>query len=385
MKNKYVSTSSLAQSIGINNAELFNLLESFHLIVRINKRWELTKAGQDVGGIYKSYSTSPFIVWPLTILEHPKFAHFQMQNEIPESRLHNGVTQADGAISPVASPVYPLNMPNDVDKYVSTTVLAQSIGIDRAELFNLLESLQFIVRTNKRWRLTQAGKEVGGIYKQHRGRGVFIVWSLAILEHPKFAHFQIQNEIPESKLHDNLNSSVTISSGEFNSSVTIPAYPTVDIDFTDVKNVIDQKLVDFVASSSIVTMDEVTEFFTQIVCDIGYNLGYQIEKEPLYHITDLIDEEEIEYRGDVVWKKNSIRIVMWEIDSTNKTNSAIKLMTSPAKYNVWLLWAKKVSRLRINCVLHRQDCQIIRPAPNVISDLWSKINQNKTLMLDLQK
>ena len=132
-------------------------------------------------------------------------------------------------------------------------------------------------------------------------------------------------------------------------------------------------------------MDEVTELFTQIVCDIGYNLGYQIEKEPLYHITDLVDEDGIEYRGDVVWKKNSIRTVMWEIDSTNKTNSAIKLMSGPAKYNVWLLWAKKVSRLRVNCVLHRQDCQIIRPDPNVISDLWSKINQNKTLMLDLQK
>ena len=266
------------------------------------------------------------------------------------------------------------------NKYVSTSVLAKSIGIDRDELFNLLESLNFIVRINKRWELTKVGQDVGGIYKSYRKGGVFIVWSLAILEPPKFAHFEIQNEIPESRLHMRV-----MRADEYNASVTIPAYPTVDIDFADVKNVIDQKLVDFIASSSIVTMDEVTEFFTQIVCDIGYNLGYQIEKEPLYHITDLVDEDGVGYRGDVVWKKNSIRIVMWEIDSTNKPNSAIKLMSGPAKYNVWLLWAKKMSRLRINCVLHRQDCQIIRPAPNIISDLWSKIkrgiyNNSQTLL-----
>ena len=264
-------------------------------------------------------------------------------------------------------------------KYVSTTVLAKSMGIDRDELFNLFESFQLIVRTNKQWKLTKAGQDIGGIYKR-RGKVPFIAWPLTILEHPKLAHFEIQNEIPESRLHNGV-----MRADEYNTSVTIPAYPTVDIDFADVKNVIDQKLVDFIAGSSIVTMDEVTEFFTQIVCDIGYDLGYQIEKEPLYHITDLVDEDGIGYRGDVVWKKNSIRIVMWEIDSTNKTASAIKLMSGPAKYNVWLLWAKKVSRLRINCVLHRQDCQIIRPAPNIISDLWSKINRNKTLMLDLQK
>ena len=272
------------------------------------------------------------------------------------------------------------------NKYVSTSVLAKSIGIDRDELFNLLESFQLIVRINKKWKLTKAGQDIGGIYKSY-GKGGFIVWPLTILELPKFAHFEIQNEISESHLHSGI-----MRADEYNASVTIPAYPTVDIDFADVKNVIDQKLVDFIASSSIVTMDEVTEFFTQIVCDIGYNLGYQIEKEPLYHITDLVDEDGVGYRGDVVWKKNSIRTVMWEIDSTNKPNSAIKLMSGQAKYNVWLLWAKKMSRLRINCVLHRQDCQIIRPAPNIISDLWSKINRNKTkinlnktLMLDLQK
>ena len=65
MKNKYVSTSVLAKSIGIHRDELFNLLESFQLIVRINEKWKLTKAGQDIGGIYKSYGKGVFIVWPL--------------------------------------------------------------------------------------------------------------------------------------------------------------------------------------------------------------------------------------------------------------------------------------------------------------------------------
>lgn len=272
-----------------------------------------------------------------------------------------------------------LNVPNYGNEYVSTSVLARSIGIDRDELFKLLESLQLIVRIGKAWKLTQAGKEVGGIYKQHRGRGVFIVWSLTILEHHKFAHFQIQNEIPESKLHDNLNSSVTISSDEFNSSVTIPAYPTVDIDFADVKDSINQKMIDFIAGLSILTRNEVTKFLTQTICDMGDNLGYEIEKEPRYHITDLVDSDWVGAIGDVVWKKDAVRIVMWEIDSTNKARSVMKLMSSPAKHNVWLPWARKVSRYHINFLLHRQDCQIIRPDYSIISDLWSKITPNKTL------
>ena len=177
------------------------------------------------------------------------------------------------------------------NKYVSTSVLAKSVGIDRDELFNLLESFQLIVRINKKWKLTKAGQDVGGIYKGSRGKGTFIVWPLTILEHPQFAHFETQNEISESRLHSGV-----MRADEYNASVTIPVYPTVDIDFADIKNVIGQKLVNFIASSSILTMEEVTEFFTQIVCDIGYNLGYQIEKEPLYHITDLVDEDGIEYR-----------------------------------------------------------------------------------------
>ena len=189
---------------------------------------------------------------------------------------------------------------------------------------------------------------------------------------------QIQNEIPKSKLHDKYNTSTiipdrfntsTISSDEFNSCVAIPAYPTVDIDFADIKDSINQKMIDFIAESSILTRSEVTNFLTQTVCDIGYNLGYEIEKEPRYHITDLVDKDRLDGAiGDVVWKKDSVRIVMWEIDSTNKARSVMKLMSSPAKYSVWLSWAKKVSRFHINCLLHRQDCQIIRPDHNMISD-----------------
>ena len=254
-----------------------------------------------------------------------------------------------------------LNISNYAGKYVSTSVLAKSIGIHRDELFNLLESLQLIVRVNERWKLTKAGQDAGGIYKNY-GRGIFIVWPLTILELPNLARFEIRNEISESHLHIDRS----------DSSVTTPAYPKVDIDFTDIKNVIDQKLVNFIARSPILTKDEVTNFLTQTVCDIGDNLGYQIEKEPSYHITGLADRN-WRYRGDVAWEKDSIQIVMWEIDSANKTNSVIKLMSAPAKYNVWLLWAKKADRLCVNCLGHRQDCQVIRPNHSIILDLWSKI------------
>ena len=212
----------------------------------------------------------------------------------------------------------------------------------------------------------------GGIYRRRRGSPKFIVWPLAILEHEKFAHFEIQDEIPESHLHSGI-----IRTAEYDASVTIPAYPTIDIDFADIKKVIEQKLVNFIASSSILRAPEVTDFLTQTVCDIGDNLGYQIEKEPLYHITDLVDRDWIGAIGDVVWKKNSTRIVMWEIDSTNKPRSVVKLMSGPAKYNVWLPWGTKVGRVHINCLLHRQDCRIIRPDPNILSDLWSSIKFGK--------
>ena len=261
------------------------------------------------------------------------------------------------------------NISNYAGKYVSTSVLAKSIGVDRDELFNLLESFQLIVRTNKQWKLTKAGQDVGGIYKSY-GKGTFIVWPLTILEHPKFAYFEAQNEISESHLH-----SGSMRADEYNASVTIPAYPTVDIDFADIKSSINQKIISFIAKSSTFTKSEVTKFLTQTVCNIGDNLGYEIEKEPPYHITDLADKDWIGAIGDVAWKKHSVRIVMWEIDSTNKARSIIKLMSAPAKYNVWLPWARRISRLHINCLLHRRDCRIIRPDHNIISDLWSKISQ----------
>jgi hypothetical protein len=61
-------------------------------------------------------------------------------------------------------------------EYLSTTKLAEELDYDTSELFNILQSLGWIERSNNKWILTDAGKSQGGQIRSNSNYGEYIVW-----------------------------------------------------------------------------------------------------------------------------------------------------------------------------------------------------------------
>ncbi len=69
-------------------------------------------------------------------------------------------------------------------KFLSTTALSKEVGISSKELFVKFENLNWIVRINEEWVLTQAGKDKGAQTK--RGQyGEYIAWPDTIINEVK--------------------------------------------------------------------------------------------------------------------------------------------------------------------------------------------------------
>ncbi|MBP9779297.1 glycerol kinase [Candidatus Gracilibacteria bacterium] len=73
---------------------------------------------------------------------------------------------------------------------ISTTSLAKSKNMQPAELFELLQSLGYIVRENSIWRITEQGKTVGGEIQRSEKYGQYIIWptTLDISKQSKVYH-----------------------------------------------------------------------------------------------------------------------------------------------------------------------------------------------------
>ena len=61
-------------------------------------------------------------------------------------------------------------------KQISTTALANVNNILAKELFAKLSKLGYINKNNKKWELTELGKEKGGCYQESKQYGKYIVW-----------------------------------------------------------------------------------------------------------------------------------------------------------------------------------------------------------------
>lgn len=64
---------------------------------------------------------------------------------------------------------------NTTGKYLSATALSKEIGISSKDLMSKLEKLNFIVRENDEWNLTNTGKNKGGQMKKGQ-YGEYIAW-----------------------------------------------------------------------------------------------------------------------------------------------------------------------------------------------------------------
>lgn len=59
---------------------------------------------------------------------------------------------------------------------ISTTVLAKSMGVSSKELFEYLSALEYIVKNNNKWELTNKGQLQGGNYRESKQYGRYVIW-----------------------------------------------------------------------------------------------------------------------------------------------------------------------------------------------------------------
>ena len=60
--------------------------------------------------------------------------------------------------------------------HISTTALAKKYNLTAKDLFNQLQQLELITRNNDKWQLTDKGIATGGLYKESKQYGKYIVW-----------------------------------------------------------------------------------------------------------------------------------------------------------------------------------------------------------------
>jgi hypothetical protein len=70
----------------------------------------------------------------------------------------------------------------NTQKEISTSVLAKEMNKNSQELFQQLTDLGLIIKKDKNWELTDAGRSKGGAYKDHDKYGRYIVWPESIIK-----------------------------------------------------------------------------------------------------------------------------------------------------------------------------------------------------------
>jgi hypothetical protein len=143
-----LSTTKLANHLGIDSKELFNKLSSLNLMIKEDKEWKLTPDGENAGGEYKEFTkdgqVTKYIVWPQDL-------KLDIQTQTPS-------------------------------KLLTSTEVGKSFNISARKLNPILSELGWVTKGLKGWKITQSGKSIGGVEKEDFKTGVpYVVWSEKIL------------------------------------------------------------------------------------------------------------------------------------------------------------------------------------------------------------
>ena len=103
-----------------------------------------------------------------------------------------------------------------------------------------------------------------------------------------------------------------------------------------------------------------TRLITCFVVRRGRTLGYHVEREA--HVGG--------GRCDVLWSRAGERVVMWEVDSSNRERSLEKLRSRPARVNLWVLWAKEANQNLVDDFNALPGCAVVRPREAVIGRMF---------------
>jgi hypothetical protein len=142
-----ISTTALAKKLALEKRELDSLLQEQGLIVRGDDGWELAPAGIEQGGEYtESPKYGRYIVWPE-----------DLQPESVSSESSAGL--------------------------VTATTIGKHFEVSRNKINPILAELGWIKKGIKGWMLTDQGKRVGGMQKEHPKTGIpYAIWAGEILQ-----------------------------------------------------------------------------------------------------------------------------------------------------------------------------------------------------------
>jgi len=70
---------------------------------------------------------------------------------------------------------------HQIKRKLSTTALAKEINKTPQELFRQLFEVGLLVRKDNAWKLTANGQAEGGLYREHKKYGRYIVWPESII------------------------------------------------------------------------------------------------------------------------------------------------------------------------------------------------------------
>ena len=141
-KIRKLSTSALARDLGLPSLELFNLLRELGWIKRGTDGWLLTGKGEFEGGSYvQSERYGRYIVWPEAVLEH--------------ARLHNASAEV----------------------VISASSIGRACHVSGRYINHVLHELGWISPGVKGWRVTDAGKSLGGVEIENEETSIpFVKW-----------------------------------------------------------------------------------------------------------------------------------------------------------------------------------------------------------------
>lgn len=143
---EFLSTTTLAEIIGISSKELFYKLKDAGLVDRKNDKWILTDKGKNTGGQTRyNPKYGEYIVWPESIFDDKK----------------------DSKNNP---------------KLINATAIGRHFIISNQRLNLILSELGWIEKDIAGWKITKLGKSLGGKQFEHETSGnTYVLWPESIL------------------------------------------------------------------------------------------------------------------------------------------------------------------------------------------------------------
>jgi len=163
MADEKLSASRIAERLGCDAKEVNTRLQSAGWVQRdASGSWALTSDGQKLGGTLAKGRFGQYVAWPSEILQRKELASTSAAATSESLSGEDSEASAAGIVTP--------------------TRIGDEFGFSAIKINQMLSELGWIEKGVKGWKVTEQGKKLGGIQREHFRSGVpFVVWPAALL------------------------------------------------------------------------------------------------------------------------------------------------------------------------------------------------------------